>query len=416
MFRLFHTHRFLTIKLLCLALACFPVLLGSGPAAAQDGYRVSSGDSLSFRFAYWNTIDQRFVELDAVNGVYQVGPEGAVMLPVIGVVEVAGTTLPGIIDRTSVLLQNRLALVEPPSGSVSVVEYGPVYVLGAVARPGAYEYAPGLTVQKALALAGGLDTTAEDGPDTESATIRVSGRLEQIGIEIAREEIRTVRLRAEMEAAPDLVLPDGTDEQSTIAERERMLFRSRRLSLQRALAALDDSRTLLETEIAALSEKLARQVKQVNVLREAVGNMEALFERGLVRSPNLVSLQGQLISLENNQLDTETAIFRARQTLTELERERLEIESDRQLAVLGELQRSEARIDQLKVERSTNLRLLLSAGTVRAGEEQGLDMEIGYEVTRETGERPETRAATLATRLAPSDVVTIWVRLDPGTE
>ena len=45
------------------------------------------------------------------------------------------------------------------------LERQPVYVLGPVKNPGAYKYAPGMTVLHAVALAGGLDRApVEPGP------------------------------------------------------------------------------------------------------------------------------------------------------------------------------------------------------------------------------------------------------------
>ena len=44
--------------------------------------------------------------------------------------------------------------------TVSVVEYRPVYIGGEVKAPGGYPYKPGLTMDRAIALAGGLTERA----------------------------------------------------------------------------------------------------------------------------------------------------------------------------------------------------------------------------------------------------------------
>lgn len=413
-----HTYRLRTNGLLAALFALCLFAIGTSVARAQDSYPIGAGDRLAFRFVYWDGIELRFVQLDALNGTYSVAPDGTIMLPVIGTVQVEGRDLNELADSVAQDLQRQLALVEPPGASISIVEYRPVYVTGAVERPGAYPYAPGLTVQKAIALAGGLNTAVDEGPDGRSAAIRASGSLEELGIEIAREEIRAARLRAEMDGVDDFTAPEevthpgGPDAVTAISSHERVLFESRRDALERALASLDDSRTLLETEIAALEEKLARQQQQVSVLRESVGNMEALFERGLVRSPNLVSLQGQLISLENSQLETETAIYRARQSMSEREREKLEIEANRQLEVLRELQRSEAQIEQSKARRNMTLNLLLGAEAMLADTGQGPNVEVQYQLTRNDGDDPVMTTVDAATRLAPSDVIHVRAILD----
>lgn len=395
-------------------------ILLAGASAAQDAYRLNIGDRVALRFVQWDTIKLAFVEFDAVNGTYIVEPDGTIMMPLVGTVDMAGRALTEIADSMAVDLQSRLGLVEPPGASLSVVGHRPVYVLGAVAAPGAYDFSPGLTVQQALALAGGVETLLDEGPDGEAAAVRAAGTLQEIAIDIVRQEVRAARLRAEMDGdsdfqAPDGVThPDGPEALNAITERERRLFEGRREAKARALDALDDSQSLLETEIEALQDKLAGQSRQVDMLRQSVGNMEALFERGLVRSPNLVSLQGQLLNLENSQRDTETAIFRARQAIAELERERIEIEAERRLEVLRELQRSEATIERLLTQRDTTRRLLLGVEALLATSERELDIQISYRITRPGAEGPQTLDAGPDTRLGPSDVVEVEAILDPA--
>lgn len=415
---LFHARSVRTIRRFGAMVVVLFAVACAVPGAAQEAYRLNTGDRVAVRFVQWDTIELNFVEFEALNGTYLVGPDGTIMLPVIGVVAVEGKSLSEVATSMSLDLQNRLGLVQPPGASLSVVGYQPIYVLGAVANPGAYDFFPGLTVQQALALAGGLETLLDERQDGASAAIRVAGSLQEIAIDIAREEVSAARLRAEMDGASDFTVPekvthpDGQDALKAIIEHERALFDSRRNAKARALDALDDSRALLETEISALEEKLAGQTRQVNLLRESVGNMESLFERGLVRSPNLVSLQGQLINLENRQLDTETAVFRARQSIAELERERVDIEASRRLEILRELQRSEAVAERLQARRSTNRHLLLGAEALLAATSQEPNIRILYQITHQSPDGPQVLDVDPDTRLDPSDVLTVQAILD----
>lgn len=45
--------------------------------------------------------------------------------------------------------------------TVSMLEFRPVYVSGEVKTPGSYEYQPGLTVEKIIAVAGGFTDRAD---------------------------------------------------------------------------------------------------------------------------------------------------------------------------------------------------------------------------------------------------------------
>ncbi|MDX8379274.1 MAG: polysaccharide biosynthesis/export family protein [Gallionella sp.] len=49
-----------------------------------------------------------------------------------------------------------------PRVSVSMVEYRPFFINGQVASPGAYPYQPGLSVRKAVSLAGGFKERASE--------------------------------------------------------------------------------------------------------------------------------------------------------------------------------------------------------------------------------------------------------------
>lgn len=393
-------------------------LLLATAGTAQENYQIHIGDTLSLRFVHWDSIEEKFRNFNSLDGTYTVQPNGTVLLPVLGPVAVEALTPFQVADALAPLLQTQLGLVEPPRTSVSLAAHRPVYVLGAVSTPGAYDFVPGLTVQQALALAGGIETVLNSGPDGETAAIRAAGTLQEITIDLARQHIRAARLRAEMDGAETFTAPEGlthpagSEAVEAILFHERTLFQSRQEATDRALASLEASRGLLETERAALEEKLSGQARQLGPLREAVGNMEALFERGLVRSPSLVALQGQLINLENRQLDTETAAFRVRQSIEELEREKGEIEAVRRLDVLRELQTAETRIEQLSARQGMNRRLLIGAEALMAEAQADPNIRIEYWITQ-NGVESTPRAATLETRLSPADVLNIQAIVIP---
>jgi protein involved in polysaccharide export with SLBB domain len=47
-----------------------------------------------------------------------------------------------------------------PDVTVSITEYRPFYISGAVRKPGSYSYRKGLTIEKAIVLAGGFTQRA----------------------------------------------------------------------------------------------------------------------------------------------------------------------------------------------------------------------------------------------------------------
>jgi exopolysaccharide production protein ExoF len=413
MLNVFHTLRCATIIWRsCLAaflLACLSV----GPLAAQDAYRMNLSDRIALRIVAWDTITLEFIEYDTLNGEYTIGSDGTMMVPLLGPIQAQGKSTAELAEELSAMLLVRLGLVETPSVSLTVVSYRPVYLLGAVRTPGAYTFSPGLTVQQALALAGGIEAVLDAGPDRLSTVIRTAGTLREIRIDMARQQIRAARLRAEMQGLADFAAPDPTDHpdgptaMTAIINNERALFQSRREAQDRALAALDDNRRLLEAEITGLDGKQAGQTRQVALLREQVAKVEALVERGLARSPNFTAIQSQLIELENRQLDTETAVFRARQSIGELERDRVDIEAGRQLAVLRELQETEAEIDRQTSRRNTTRQLMAGAELLQADAEDGPTFGLAFAITRETAAGRVELEAGPETRMQPADVLEV---------
>ncbi|WP_150297363.1 polysaccharide biosynthesis/export family protein [Salipiger aestuarii] len=419
MYELFHSGRIRTTNLLRLAVMLGVFALG-GSAIAQDSYRLNIGDRIAVRIVQWDSIALGFTEFAALGGTYSVGTDGMIMVPMVGAMSAENYSLPELAEAFEAELQMRLGLVDQPGVSVSVVEYRPIYVLGNVARPGAYPFSPGLTVQQAVALAGGSLAPFADGLEGESAAIRTVGNLRELGLDAAREAVRAARLRAEMRGDPvfsppeGLVHPDGPAALDALIVHERDLFVSRREGQQRALDSLDHTSALLETEIAALEGKLIGLSKQVELMQGSVANAETLQERGLLRSDNLVTLQGQLINLEARELDTETAIYRARQNVSEIERERIALEADRRLEILQQLQQSEAESDRLAARRDTNLRLLVGAEALLATTQRAADVRMAYRITRQGSPQVQEMQVDVTARLFPADVLNVETHIITG--
>ncbi|HEY4134830.1 MAG TPA: polysaccharide biosynthesis/export family protein [Alphaproteobacteria bacterium] len=121
-----------------------PPLESSPPQA----YRLGAGDRIAV-----NVYGEQ-----SIAGEYEVDDGGNVSLPLAGRVSVNKMT-PAEAEQA---LQAKLkSSLENPQVNVSVVEYRSVYILGEVAKPGAYPYRAGATVLNAVALAGGYTYRAQ---------------------------------------------------------------------------------------------------------------------------------------------------------------------------------------------------------------------------------------------------------------
>jgi polysaccharide export outer membrane protein len=80
-----------------------------------------------------------------------------IMFPFLGEISAAGLTIGQLKVKITEALNT---LLVEPMVSVEVTEYRPFFVNGEVQKPGGYPYLPGLTVQKAVSIAGGFTERA----------------------------------------------------------------------------------------------------------------------------------------------------------------------------------------------------------------------------------------------------------------
>lgn len=129
----------------------FVVLLLSVNLKAKEltGYQLGPDDAISI-----NVFNEP--ELSAKR--LKISINGAVSLPLIGQVSVLGLTTSQAESKIAALYLN--GYLKNPQVSVSVIEYRQFYINGEVKSPGGYHYREGLTVQKAISLAGGFTARA----------------------------------------------------------------------------------------------------------------------------------------------------------------------------------------------------------------------------------------------------------------
>jgi protein involved in polysaccharide export with SLBB domain len=121
------------------------------PAQPQSGYQYQLGPNDVLRVQVFGEEDLTVES--------KVGGDGAINFPLLGSVPIAGKT----VKELQEYLVGRLAegYVRSPKVMVLLVRYRNFYVHGEVKTPGGYPYEAGLTVQKAISLAGGFTEKAE---------------------------------------------------------------------------------------------------------------------------------------------------------------------------------------------------------------------------------------------------------------
>jgi len=122
------------------------------PQALQFTYTLDSGDRLRVVVFGQEGLTNSYV-LDA---------SGQIAMPLIGTVPARGLTTDQLRDRIAGMLQQ--GFVREPHVAVEVEAYRPFFILGEVAQPGQYPYSPNMTVETAVAIAGGFGPRALHNP------------------------------------------------------------------------------------------------------------------------------------------------------------------------------------------------------------------------------------------------------------
>ena len=126
-----------------------PVVAVAMPAAeAELPYTLDTGDRL--RIVVFGQ--------EGLSNSYVVDAQGNLSLPLIGTIAARAQTT----EELSRLIADRLrrGFIREPHVSIEVESYRPFFILGEVVAPGQYPYVPHMTVETAVAIAGGYTPRA----------------------------------------------------------------------------------------------------------------------------------------------------------------------------------------------------------------------------------------------------------------
>ena len=118
------------------------------PAAYDAAYRLDAGDKL--RVVVYGQ--------EGLTNTYAIDAGGSITMPLIGSVPARGRTPAGLAAEISAKLRN--GYIRDPSVAVEIESYRPFFILGEVAAPGQYPYVPNMSVESAVAIAGGFSPRA----------------------------------------------------------------------------------------------------------------------------------------------------------------------------------------------------------------------------------------------------------------
>ncbi len=112
-------------------------------------------------------------EQEGLSNTYSVDQSGYLAFPLVGAIPARGHTA----QQLEATIANKLSqgYLRSPDVTVEIDRYRPIFVMGEVGASGQYSYVPGLTVQKAVAIAGGYTPRANQ--ESVDITRDINGKV-----------------------------------------------------------------------------------------------------------------------------------------------------------------------------------------------------------------------------------------------
>lgn len=142
---------------------------GPRAVAEEDGpYLLDTGDKLRV-FVYGQP---------SLSRIYTVDHSGRISVPLIGHVAARGTTTAALERTIKAKLGSQY--VKDPHVTVDIAQNRPFFILGEVRQAGQFPYVSGMTVQQAIAIAGGFSERANE--RSVMITRRINGVFEKLDV------------------------------------------------------------------------------------------------------------------------------------------------------------------------------------------------------------------------------------------
>jgi exopolysaccharide production protein ExoF len=392
-----------------LVTACLALSLAIPQMAAADEYRLGAQDKLTVRVAEWQTVEGTFRDWSAVNGEYSVGPAGTLSVPFVGEMPAAGKTTSEIAAAIGEALQRKLALPDRPEASVEMAQYRPFYISGEVQTPGQYPCVPELTVLKAISVAGGIRRNANLRLDRDLITAK--GNSDVYADQRVRLTIKRARIEAELADKPTFETPkEVADDPKTpgIVADEMAILTADQKKLKLHLQALDDLKTLLQSEIDSLQKKIVNQQRQVDLAKEQLNGIGSLAQKGLVVNTRVLNSQQTIADLEGQILDYDTAILTAKQSISKATQDAIDLENNQNAGLLADRQQTESDLNEAMLRLGTQKDLMTEAmdpGSQPIGNND--QPNLLYALVRVVDGKTSEIAATEDTPVLPGDVIRV---------
>src|ERR1700737_918176 len=292
--------------------------------------------------------------------------DGSISLPLVGMLPVAGLSLPQIQAKIGAALASKVFRQRTPDGreiaividadevTATVAEYRPIYINGDVSKPGQYPYRPSTTARQLIAVAGGYDVMHMriKNPYLESADLRAE--YGSLWTEFAKEQAHLWRIKTELgeatqispSAVPDVPIARSAisqilNEQTEYLKTKQNDYQLEKAFLQRGVRQGDD-------EVRVLSEQQKKEEEGLQSDLEKLQKATDLYAKGNVTSPRVTDARRAVLLSSTRKLQTSAQLLQVKKQQDELARKLTKLDDQRRLDLLRELQGTSLRLNQIR--------------------------------------------------------------------
>lgn len=375
--------------------------------AAADKYRLSPGDVVTFDF-----LDDAEIPLTLT-----VASDGEVQFPLVGGVRVKGLTVTEALNALRNEYRSRKILNDPKI-ALNITTFRPIFVLGEVKSPGSFPYYPGLTVEQAIGLAGGVQTDVTNPSDKIVARARLRGEMDGADAEIVHEAIYAARLVAQLDKRKAVDIRDVPEIAQKFVENTSLT------------AVIEIEQRILDTDLRTTSSQVDILTKGISEAEQGLDILQKLeVQQKEVVDLNVADLE-RVSSLRKRELNTVNDLMRSKTTTSnekarlleiyaEMSRSRRELgnlrlelaklQADREKDILLKIQERYIAIKKLVAARQAAEEqfFLLNSSTIEDSKKNKIS--LGYQIRRDTDGKQEAITASPLTEVLPGDVVAISI-------
>ncbi|GJE42573.1 polysaccharide biosynthesis/export family protein [Methylobacterium soli] len=401
------------------ALLVLLAVLPGAQAGPETGYTVGAGDVLEISVTGLPDLKQRTT----------VNPDGSIMVPLVGSSPAAGLSLAEVHARVQDALSGKVFRQRLPDGKdnfipigrdhvlVNVVEMRPFYVGGDVSKPGEYAFRTGMTVRKAVALAGGYDSLRQGGKRSATEASDWLSEYDGLRTDSAEHKVRLVRLRSEL----DEVAQIDTKALVNMPVQAPLLSRITNLEIGQLQTNLDDLnsqrayyktvKTKTTTQIDSLLKQ--KQQEEIGLEQQAadLARVKDQFQRGLTPITQFTSEQRSYLLASQRVLQITAQAAEVERIREDLGNQHQKLEALRRTELMKKIEESELKLSKNAFRMKALEEKLLSTGSLKSLSLYDIKKKAEIRLVRIEGSETREFSASEDSRVLPGDLIEVSLQI-----